>query len=165
MDFQQAIKEAWSKVTQFNGRSRRSEFWWSYLAVYVGGVVCGMIPLIGFVGTILLELATIPLVFRRLHDTGRSGWWWGADCILSVAGAAAFIINIVSVLGSHFLNGTTDMEPREAFMMLFQILGNPFVLGLFFASIVVKLIILVFLCQDSHPEANQYGESPKYVLQ
>ncbi|MBQ7471020.1 MAG: DUF805 domain-containing protein [Prevotella sp.] len=165
LDFQQAVKEAWSKVTQFNGRSRRSEFWWSYLAIYIGAIISGMIPLIGAVATILLELATIPLVFRRLHDTGRSGWWWGADCILSLAGATAFIINLASVLGGFFVNGPSDMEPREAFLMIFQILGNPFVLGLFFASIVIKLIILVFLCQDSQPEANQYGESPKYVLE
>ena len=32
-------------------------------------------------------------------------------------------------------------------------------------NIALGITILVFLLQDSQPEANKYGESPKYVLQ
>lgn len=165
LDLSEAIKLAWSKLTQFSGRSRRSEFWWAYLTFYVGAIVVSMVPIIGAVATLALELATIPLIFRRLHDTGRSGWWMGADIILSIAGATAFFVNLFSVMGEMFMGNEMDnMEPVEALMMVFQIFGNPVVLSLLIVSIIVKITILVFLCQDSNPEPNRYGDSPKYVF-
>lgn len=165
LDFQQAVKEAWSKVAQFSGRSRRSEFWWSYLAIYIGTIVISMIPLFGGVASVVLWLATIPLVFRRLHDTGRSGWWWGAECLVSMAGAITFIINMIRVFGNLITGGNHNIEPVELVAMIFKLLCDPLTIALFSASIILKIVILVFLCQDSTPEPNQYGESPKYVVE
>ena len=66
----EALKAACNKIFQFNGRSRRSEFWWTALVVII---ICAITH-----DTIswLLNLLMIPITFRRLHDTGRSGWWW-----------------------------------------------------------------------------------------
>lgn len=68
----EALKAACNKIFQFNGRSRRSEFWWTALVVII---ICAITH-----DTIswLLNLLMIPITFRRLHNTGRSGWWWGA---------------------------------------------------------------------------------------
>ena len=75
LGFTEALGAACKKVTQFKGRSRRSEFWWTYLAVGIINFICSFIPLIGTLMSILLGLAMIPITFRRLHDTDRSAWW------------------------------------------------------------------------------------------
>lgn len=74
LGFGEALKQATQKITQFNGRARRSEFWWCILAVCIANIILSFIPIIGSICQLLLSLALIPLTFRRLHDTGRSGW-------------------------------------------------------------------------------------------
>lgn len=75
----EALKAACNKIFQFNGRSRRSEFWWTALVVLIINAITQ--------DTIswLMYLLMIPITFRRLHDTGRSGWWWGAGIIATYA--------------------------------------------------------------------------------
>lgn len=68
LEFSNAINLAASRIFECKGRSRRSEFWWTQLLVYIA-----TIALTPFVGSIL-RILTIPLTIRRLHDTGRSGW-------------------------------------------------------------------------------------------
>lgn len=46
LGFTEALGAACKKVTQFKGRSRRSEFWWTYLAVGIINFICSFIPLI-----------------------------------------------------------------------------------------------------------------------
>ena len=65
----EALKAACNKIFQFNGRSRRSEFWWTALVVLIINAITQ--------DTIswLMYLLMIPITFRRLHDTDRSAWW------------------------------------------------------------------------------------------
>ena len=72
----------------FRGRARRREYW-TYLAVYVPiygallllDLVTGSFDMELQMGTLtsLYVLATLvpgtAVAVRRLHDTGRSGWW------------------------------------------------------------------------------------------
>jgi uncharacterized membrane protein YhaH (DUF805 family) len=85
------VKEVFSKYADFKGRARRSEYWYFKLfnslvliAFYVPVIALGIadsnlviIPavllVIYFCGIILPSLA---VVARRLHDTGRSGWFY-----------------------------------------------------------------------------------------
>ena len=60
----------------FNGRARRKEFWMYTLVHLVILLLTGLIGMWPF--TIYFVLTVIPSVgvgIRRLHDTGRSGWW------------------------------------------------------------------------------------------
>ncbi len=72
----------------FSGRSRRSEYWYFglfYLILYaVCAIVDGIagsfdrasgIGLLTAVLTLALLLPSLSVSVRRLHDTGRSGWW------------------------------------------------------------------------------------------
>lgn len=71
--FVDAIKICFNKYGDFEGRARRSEFWWWYLCfVLVGPVI--VIPVISWIATIALLIPTLAVGARRLHDTGRSGW-------------------------------------------------------------------------------------------
>lgn len=67
----------------FQGRARRKEYWlFSLISFFVSImllIVEGMTDLTGVL-TIIYYFATIlpslAVVVRRLHDTGRSGWWY-----------------------------------------------------------------------------------------
>lgn len=83
MSFGDAIRTCvQQKYANFNGRARRSEYWFFYLAVLVAYVVAQVLSLASNVlGTLLLVVvflgAVVPTLAagsRRLHDTGKSGW-------------------------------------------------------------------------------------------
>jgi uncharacterized membrane protein YhaH (DUF805 family) len=80
---------AWSRAADFSGRSRRSEYWYFQLFNFFAGIVvcifgylfsspdsmstlaifCSVYGLISFV-------PSLSVTVRRLHDTGKSGWWY-----------------------------------------------------------------------------------------
>ena len=84
--FCEAISVCFLKYVGFSGRASRSEFWYWVLFSILAGIVTGLIDLV-FFGVdndfspinSLFSLATfmpsLAVAFRRLHDTGRSGWW------------------------------------------------------------------------------------------
>jgi uncharacterized membrane protein YhaH (DUF805 family) len=76
MTFQESIKVCFNKYVDFSGRASRSEYWWFVLFVFAGAVVTSLLHhwlyVLFVLGTLLPGLAAAS---RRLHDTGRSGWW------------------------------------------------------------------------------------------
>ena len=82
MNLQSSIKTCFQKFSDFNGRASRSEFWYFYLfaiLVYVISIFIGIqMPFFFAVAAIfalILFVPTLAVTARRLHDTGRSGWW------------------------------------------------------------------------------------------
>ena len=89
MDFMDAVKNViMNNYANFSGRASRSEFWWWTLFYFLVSIPVSFIDLIigielipgyGPFAIILivgLFLPNFSLIFRRLHDTGRSGWWY-----------------------------------------------------------------------------------------
>ena len=74
MSFGDAIKICFNKYADFEGRGRRSEFWWWYLFTFIVGIAVGWIPVLGWIASIALWIPSLAAGARRLHDTGRSGW-------------------------------------------------------------------------------------------
>lgn len=76
MTFQDAIKTCFTKYADFKGRALRSEYWWFWLFTVLVFMALSMVsePVAGifYVGVLLPLLAAGA---RRLHDTGRTGWW------------------------------------------------------------------------------------------
>jgi uncharacterized membrane protein YhaH (DUF805 family) len=91
MNFIDAVKKCLSNYVNFNGRARRSEYWWFFLfsfLIRIGAMILdgsfsndsietakagtGILSLI--VGLALL-LPTIAVGVRRMHDVGKSGWF------------------------------------------------------------------------------------------
>lgn len=66
----------------FEGRARRAEFWWFWLAnvivVVVLATLAGAVSSIFWLLYVLYGVAmivpSIAVAIRRLHDTGKSGW-------------------------------------------------------------------------------------------
>lgn len=93
MSFGQAISAFFSNYANFQGRTRRSGYWWTALFLVLVSIALWFIDLQLFSSvwsqelleqgagplSILFGLAiivpVISLGVRRLHDTGRSGWW------------------------------------------------------------------------------------------
>lgn len=130
-----AYKSMFKKYAQFNGRSRRSEYWFATLANYILMIIVYAIlyvPMIvdlsnngepstvtialsGIVGLLIMVYAfaiiipSLAMSVRRLHDTGRSGW-----CLL---------LSLIPLVGG--------------------------------------IIVFVFMVLDSQPGPNRYGANPK----
>jgi uncharacterized membrane protein YhaH (DUF805 family) len=87
MGFIDAIKSGFSNSANFEGRARRSEYWFWFLFIFLCtfGLVfidlaSGMYNTSGYglLSTIFWFAICIPQIavsVRRLHDSGKSGWW------------------------------------------------------------------------------------------
>ena len=96
--FPEAIKRAFAQYATFAGRATRPEYWWFYLfSVLAWGVpyalLLASLPgtgesvgglfwfalLLLIVAVLVLLVPGISVTVRRLHDTGKSGWWFPAS--------------------------------------------------------------------------------------
>ncbi|GFZ83314.1 DUF805 domain-containing protein [Elstera cyanobacteriorum] len=83
MNFPEAIASCFRQFFEFKGRAARSEYWYftlfSFLTQILGGVLDDIVgangALSGFVG-LALFFPSLAVLFRRLHDIDRTGWWW-----------------------------------------------------------------------------------------
>lgn len=74
--------EVLRKYAEFSGRSRRKEYWMFVLinAVIMVGLavideILGSLGVVGVLYSLAVLIPSIAVSVRRLHDTGRSGWW------------------------------------------------------------------------------------------
>ncbi|MFG3345987.1 DUF805 domain-containing protein [Streptomyces sp. NPDC048018] len=73
--------EAFKKYAVFSGRARRKEFWmfqlFNLLASIIASVIDGAlgIQLLSLIYLLAVLVPSLAIAVRRLHDTGRSGWW------------------------------------------------------------------------------------------
>jgi uncharacterized membrane protein YhaH (DUF805 family) len=69
------------KYADFSGRARRQEYWMftlvNIIIMFVAFLVANMIhiPWLGFLYWVAVIIPSLAVGVRRLHDTGRSGWW------------------------------------------------------------------------------------------
>lgn len=69
------------KYVEFNGRARRTEYWMFFLFNFIVSFVLGFIDgllgtgVLGLIYALAVLLPSLAVAVRRLHDTGRSGWW------------------------------------------------------------------------------------------
>ncbi|MBQ3382217.1 MAG: DUF805 domain-containing protein [Bacteroidales bacterium] len=84
-----------------------------------------------------LLLPNIAAICRRLHDTGKSGWWQ--------------LLFYGSILLSYVM----------AFIRLRVLLLHTI---LSIVTLAAVIVMIVWLCKDSDPDPNKWGPSPKYGL-
>jgi uncharacterized membrane protein YhaH (DUF805 family) len=92
------------RFADFSGRSQRAEYWYFVLFNFIISFVLGFVD--GLAGTIISEtglgilgilyglfilIPSISVGVRRLHDTGRSGWWLLIG-LIPIIGAIVLII-------------------------------------------------------------------------
>lgn len=137
--------EVLKKYAVFTGRARRKEFWYFALFNFLAGIALGVIE--GLLGlfpesrqsilvmlyNLAVLLPSLGVTVRRLHDTGRSGWWMLITFVP--------LILVIPVL----------------------ILAPPVLLLIALVLFVGSLVLLVFTVQDSDPGQNEYGANPKEI--
>jgi uncharacterized membrane protein YhaH (DUF805 family) len=105
MSFADAIRTCLSKYTDFSGRARRSEYWFFVLFNILVSIVASIIDaiigtrsgsfgLIEGIAALALLLPGLAVGARRLHDTGRSGWWLLIG-LIPIIGAIILIVFFV----------------------------------------------------------------------
>ena len=113
MGFSEALRSFWGNYRNFKGRARRSEYWLVQLFLVVTNLAAAGIDFVlmdgdverfiangggGIVGLIWILATIVPAIavlVRRLHDTGRSGWW-ALIGFVPVAGAIALLVFTVA---------------------------------------------------------------------
>ena len=82
MGFSEAVKSVYSQYFGFSGRARRSEYWWFILFTVIASFLLGFIDwmitggILGGIFSLGSLIPSIAVAMRRLHDIGRSGWWF-----------------------------------------------------------------------------------------
>ena len=77
MNFVDAVKQCFTKYVGFEGRARRSEYWWWVLFLVAVTVVLEVLKagMLGNLFSLATLLPSLAVGARRLHDIGKSGWW------------------------------------------------------------------------------------------
>ncbi|MFS0558240.1 DUF805 domain-containing protein [Brevibacillus sp. 179-C9.3 HS] len=80
----------------FSGRARRTEYWmFTLFSVIISLVLSFIESMIGIpllltgIYSLAILLPTLSVIVRRLHDIGKSGWW--------------FLISFIPLIGSIWL--------------------------------------------------------------
>ena len=81
--------KAFKQYATFDGRAQRAEYWYFMLFYFIGFIIVTIVD--SFIGTYNVEagmgvlggifmlvhfLPSIGVSIRRLHDIGKSGWWY-----------------------------------------------------------------------------------------
>lgn len=127
-----AYKSMFKKYAKFNGRSRRSEYWYATLANSL----------------IILAMVLLMVIIAATNESNMSD---GAAVFLSIISLALFGYSFAVMIpgmamGVRRLHDTG----RSGWFMLLSLI--PYIGG---------IILFIFMVQDSQPEANQYGTNPK----
>jgi uncharacterized membrane protein YhaH (DUF805 family) len=86
MNFTEAIASGFRNYVRFSGRASRSEYWYWVLFILIGGIVTAILDHAVFsesdfsplnsIFNLVTFLPSLAVGIRRLHDIGRTGWWW-----------------------------------------------------------------------------------------
>ena len=165
----EAVSQAFKRLNDFKGRSRRSEFWWWMLIVLLTQFVVGLVLprnlVIQAAADTLVMLFGLSATARRLHDVGQSA------VLLYLSYGAGIVAHFYAALAlGDFMYEYMEMlsygQPRlsevESLVMAYG--SKMMVLSLIYIVwMVLSLIVIVMTLMDSRPEANKYGPSPKYI--
>lgn len=104
----------WKQYADFSGRARRKEYWIfsliNYIIIFflyilqivmIESTLWLIFPIIFFLYAVAVFLPGLAVNIRRLHDIGKSGWW--------------YLIYLIPIIGAIWLTVLMclDSEPGE----------------------------------------------------
>jgi uncharacterized membrane protein YhaH (DUF805 family) len=150
MSFGEAIGECFFNYANFRDRAARAEYWWWALFATIVLLIAIGLDFLIFRGWetgpfyLVFSLASLlpglSVTVRRLHDTGRSGWW------LLIPIGFAIIASVVTIFA---LVMSPHEQPSVATLIL---IGVPAIVS--FGAI---LLLLVWMILPGDPKNNYYG--------
>lgn len=100
MTLSEAISTCMGKYADFSGRASRSEYWWFFLFALLLSWASSLVgftvntdwgsDVLNMITNLALLLPSLAVSARRLHDTGRSGWWY--LLVLTIIGIIVLLI-------------------------------------------------------------------------
>ena len=167
MGFTQSIKTCLSKYVVFSGRARRSEYWWFVLFVILVSIALAVLETVLFdtdpetgqrsnllnsVFQLAMLLPMLAAGWRRLHDTGRPGWYLLLPMAFSIAtmvmlltGVAVFSALEAGVEDSETLRGPAAFLGATGLMIVFAI------------QLFLSVFMIWWLTRPSQEGTNEYG--------
>ena len=106
--------KCWKQYADFSGRARRKEYWIfsliNYIIIFflyilqivmIESTLWLIFPIIFFLYAVAVFLPGLTVNIRRLHDIGKSGWW--------------YLIYLIPIIGAIWLTVLMclDSEPGE----------------------------------------------------
>ena len=149
MGFVEAVKTCFKKYANFNGRARRSEFWWFYLALgIVNSVLSGLLSHFA-----AAKAAVVSEAFSSMSNLDAL-----ADKESTYANINLVIMIIMGIWCLVTLLPTLAAMARR----LHDTGKSGHLLWLFLLCGIGGLIPLIMCIPEGNPGPNQYGESPKF---
>ncbi|MEO7977179.1 DUF805 domain-containing protein [Flavobacterium sp.] len=123
-------KVVFENYANFNGRARRSEYWYFVLAqiLIIFGIIAlgsfigtffnrsedGFFIAFGFVGIYLLAILIpyLALIVRRMHDIDKSGWFYLVRFVPVIGGI--WILVLLCTEGNYGSNNY-GLDPKQEF--------------------------------------------------
>jgi uncharacterized membrane protein YhaH (DUF805 family) len=102
MTFTESVSTCFAKAFVFRGRASRAEYWWFALFNVLASMVAGMIDQSSYgepstvtaITNLVILFPSLAVNIRRLHDTGRSGWWY--LIIVTIIGIIPYFLWMIS---------------------------------------------------------------------
>lgn len=160
LGFGGAVKKVLSNLTNFKGRSRRSEYWWFVLAMSIVNMllssVLSSVPIVNGIVPAVLSLFMIAVCVRRVQDSGHSAVWVYVQFICN------YIIFAYMLASGYFsMMATVNPDPEKVFGVFMHPLC--WIPGIVY--MICGVAVFVFCLLDSNIGPNKYGDSPKYVAE
>ena len=167
MGFVEAVKAFIFKYVSFSGRAPRSEYWWFVLFVVLVSILIAILDTIIFgvdpttgesiqIFNPIFQLAMfLPMLaagWRRLHDTGRPGWYLllpmsfsFLSMVMLFAGVAVFAVLETGAQNPEQLRGPAALFGATG-LIVFYVL-----------QLILSILMILWLSRPSQEGPNAYG--------
>jgi uncharacterized membrane protein YhaH (DUF805 family) len=105
----EAVANVFKNYANFKGRARRSEYWWflvfnSLVSIFLNCIIqpiansnpdsmfllgLALILYLAYLGGMIIPAWAVTV--RRLHDIGKSGWWW-LIALIPIVGSLVLLV-------------------------------------------------------------------------
>ena len=140
-------KVVFENYANFNGRARRSEYWYftlfniifTSILKILDSLLFDDIEIIGSIYGLAVFIPGLAVSVRRFHDIGKSGWQ------LLIAYSLVIFFAMILVIGSLAYSFNSSL-------LQFILIGLIFVIAIW---------LLVMFCTEGDSFTNKYGPDPK----